>query len=648
MARILKILASVMGIFIILIILAGLILPRIIDVNDYKDRISVEIEKATGFEVVMEGDIELSVFPWLGLSLGHTYVANPPEFEDTPMASLQELQVRIKLWPLFIGRVQADRVVLNGFNLDLIIDEQGRENWAVQRVRDPALPDQGQDQPEEAPQTEAGTLVLPEIDIDGLTIAEANISYQDRQKNQVVRVRNLHLNTGRISLDNPFDVSGSLNFEGIDPDLTAALQFSTQTLLDTRNEIVQLNGLSLAVDATGQILPREIKDASLNADLIYEIAGNALRLDNLELNILDARITGQAAVLDLDGTMDVRFDIQGRDLDLDKILALDQAGTDQASAREQTAQNTQAGSSSNDPFNLSFLHDFKIQGTAGFERIKVANIRVDEAGADIRSGNGQMTLEPLTASLYQGTYQGLINLQDSGGGALVLNTSQSLENMQVGPFLRDLTDNDLLSGTAMIQSDVRSTGRNSDSLVKNLSGKARFSVDDGAIKGVDLEKMIREVFALAAGQIDSTSEQEGETEFTNLGATFDITSGIAVSRDLSMSSPVLGLLGDMTLDLPESSLDSRSRISLDGALKEELSSRYNLREVTIPLRVRGPFDNLSFGLDTETIIKSFVQERGQEVIRDLLDRVAPQEEAGENGQAEDPVEGILRRIIPGR
>jgi len=58
-------------IFLIVLVVAALIaLPFFINPNDYKDEISREVEKATGRNLTLQGDIGLSVFPWIALDLG--------------------------------------------------------------------------------------------------------------------------------------------------------------------------------------------------------------------------------------------------------------------------------------------------------------------------------------------------------------------------------------------------------------------------------------------------------------------------------------------------------------------------------------------------------------------------------------------------
>ena len=96
MRTLLKIIAVV-----VILAISGLIaLPFIVDPNDYKQQISEQVEKATGRTLILEGDIGLSVFPWIALELGPLSLSNAKGFDAKHFAKIDAAKVRIKLMPL--------------------------------------------------------------------------------------------------------------------------------------------------------------------------------------------------------------------------------------------------------------------------------------------------------------------------------------------------------------------------------------------------------------------------------------------------------------------------------------------------------------------------------------------------------------------
>ena len=68
--------------------------------NDYKDNIIKLVHDNTGRQLSIPGDISLSLFPWIGLSLGEVEISNAKGFTNKPFAKISHLQVRAKVLPL--------------------------------------------------------------------------------------------------------------------------------------------------------------------------------------------------------------------------------------------------------------------------------------------------------------------------------------------------------------------------------------------------------------------------------------------------------------------------------------------------------------------------------------------------------------------
>jgi AsmA protein len=84
MKRLLKIVASVLGLLIILVGATGIAIVLLFDPNDYKDEITTLVEQRTGRKLTLTGPITLSVFPWLGIEAGALALGNAPGFGSEP------------------------------------------------------------------------------------------------------------------------------------------------------------------------------------------------------------------------------------------------------------------------------------------------------------------------------------------------------------------------------------------------------------------------------------------------------------------------------------------------------------------------------------------------------------------------------------
>jgi AsmA protein len=99
----------------------------------------------------------------------------------------------------------------------------------------------------------------------------------------------------------------------------------------------------------------------------------------------------------------------------------------------------------------------------------------------------------------------------------------------------------LLEGRGNLALDVITSGTMVSAMKKALNGTARLEVKDGAIKGIDLAKSLRDAQALLSG--GKREDQQGaageKTDFSELTASFDIKNGIAHNGDFLAKSPFL-------------------------------------------------------------------------------------------------------------
>ena len=124
-----KVIGYIVGglVALIVIVLVGIWL--FVNPNDYKGRIAQGVKESTGRELSLPGDIKLSVFPWVALELGPATLGNPPGFGGEPFVSVKHVAMRVKLIPLLSGQLEVGRLEIDGLDLRLKKDAQGKGNW---------------------------------------------------------------------------------------------------------------------------------------------------------------------------------------------------------------------------------------------------------------------------------------------------------------------------------------------------------------------------------------------------------------------------------------------------------------------------------------------------------------------------------------
>jgi AsmA protein len=261
--RALKIAGLVAGGLIALIVLALVAVLIFVDPNDFRDDIERIVERETGRELTLAGDLKLSVFPWIALEIGAASLGDAPGFGDEPFVSIEEARIGAKLLPLLRGKMEIGEVRLVGARIRLITDEQGRNNWA----------DLGEQKEGDAQSADETSSELPTIA--GLEIRDAAVTIEDRKARTRQVVRDFNLKTGRLVSGEPFDFETHFVFDQL-PELAVAVNMEAKVTADLERNAHQLQKPQIDLKITGQGypadgIPVEVRASSLQADIAQEL-----------------------------------------------------------------------------------------------------------------------------------------------------------------------------------------------------------------------------------------------------------------------------------------------------------------------------------------------------------------------------------------
>ena len=193
--------------------------------------------------------------------------------------------------------------------------------------------------------------------------------------------------------------------------------------------------------------------------------------------------------------------------------------------------------------------------------------------------------------------------------------------IEIGPLLRDLADKDVLEGKGSVTVDLRAQGNLVSALKRSLDGTAQVALRDGSIKGVDLAGAVRRVKAtLGGGDVEGTAGVQERTDFSEMTASFLLKNGVAHNEDLNLKSPFLRVGGAGDVNIVTSSMDYTVKTSVVGTMSgqggKDLS---DLKGLTIPVRVSGPFDQLRYKVDVKQMVRGATKEQlkaGKEALKE--------------------------------
>lgn len=318
MGKLVKFILGLILVLVLLVVAAAVVIPMVVDPNDFKPEIVEQVKKATGRDMAIDGDIGLSVFPWLGVELSGVSLSQAEGFGDQPFAAVEQAQVRAKLMPLLKRQLVVDTIQLNGLQLNLMRDSQGMGNWEDLAAGGDAPEAETQEKP--ASKQDSG---LEGLAIGGVKILEAQVSWSDRQSGQAVTVRGLNLETGALSPGRPADIKLDFKLDNQEPKLSADIALAGTLEASQDNSRFTVSPLELRFTdlKTGDGLAA---DSVIKATVLFDLAANKLQLDGLSIEqnasggplqdrTLSSRLVGQVSA-DLAGQL---YQVSGLKLDAD-------------------------------------------------------------------------------------------------------------------------------------------------------------------------------------------------------------------------------------------------------------------------------------------------------------------------------------------
>ena len=217
------------------------------DANDYKDQLIARVKADTGRDLVLNGPLELAVWPKLRLKAGPLKLGNAAGFGDEPLLAAEQIQIAVATGPLLSRRVEIDTVVLHGVSVNLARNAAGVGNWD-----DLFGPDNSSQstQPKHGGNGQMAALILGGVDI-----TDGRFTWHDALSGQQMSLTKLTATSGALTFGQPIDLKISATARANQPALDADLNLTGTLNYNVDDKHYVLAPLVLVADLRGAQLP---------------------------------------------------------------------------------------------------------------------------------------------------------------------------------------------------------------------------------------------------------------------------------------------------------------------------------------------------------------------------------------------------------
>ncbi len=518
------------------------IFVAVFDPNDYKQDLTELVREQTGRELQFHGDVDLTVFPALGMKLGAMSFSNAEGFGALPMVKVKEASISVDLASLATFAPEIDKLVLRDLELNLIRNKAGVTNWDDLVAQT-------------APGTETGATDEPgegesEFEIKGafggLDLENIKLLWQDKQAGSEFRIVDLDISTGRIEPNQPFPMT-----------------------------------LHLDASASGDL--DIIFDIEANVEYLIEQQQLALR--DMALNLNEFQIGGSVQVANFDKPA-LKFDLSSDNLDVDALL-----GTPPATgpAEADASQGDAASEDVQIELPMQSLRDLDIDGTLKIAQIKVQNLRMSDLDIKLEAQNGLVSMKPIKLNTYGGKVETSVVL-DAKSDIPKYAITKSIQGVQVGDLLKDFSGEATIVGTLNAEANLTTRGEWLSKLKQNSNGTLNLAFLDGAVNGFNIRQSIEAAKAKFSGK-EAPPAETLKTDFSSLTISGVIKNGVFSSDDLDLQAPLLRVGGKGSANLNSEEIDYQVNAKLVESVEgQQGGSADDLAGLEIPVGIKGPFN----------------------------------------------------------
>jgi AsmA protein len=308
-----------LGILIVLLVVAILSLPFLIDLNKYQDQYKPLIEEALNRKVQLQ-DIRLTIWPRIGARVAGFAVLDDPAFGTAPFTSLTSLDVGVKLMPLLSGKVEVEEITLRDPVITVIKNKNGVLNVSTIGRTGIAVSETPSRAP--IPSTEGPLKILALLAVDRVSIAGGKLTYRDlsaaKPTEYVLQDMEILLQSVRLgqtpsihfaTLVQPFNMPATLDgtfgplketadIDAINIRLSLGkTEFTITGKTDGQNATVNISSPVINTANLPIALPLNKPVAITDLKIAAEVKGQEAKLNNLSFQLFDGEVKGQSKLI---------------------------------------------------------------------------------------------------------------------------------------------------------------------------------------------------------------------------------------------------------------------------------------------------------------------------------------------------------------
>jgi AsmA protein len=579
--------------------LIGLVLFGLITMSWFLNRdalrqaVEAQIRAVTGLDLVVKGNIDVSVFPGSYVSF-HDVGLKGGGTAD-PALSVDVLTANLRLLPLLLQRFEIADVMMLRPHIHVVRDADGDSNWTpfiqtIARTMKPGADNQ--------------------VSFSEIKIQDGVLAYEDAANQLTEALDDIDLSLAWPSISRSFAATGQFDWRGERVDGSISISDFVAALSGDRSGLkarLVSAPLKLAFDGTVADRTSMMMEGTLTIDSTS--LRNALRWTGqappgsggfgrfalkARANVVGASIALTNVNVELDGNVAegvMTYTNNGRQT-LQATLA---AGALDFTPYISTFRLLASGARdwNRQLFDLNSLSTTDLDMRLSAAKLTVGPSKLGRTALGANLRNGTLALSIGEAQIYGGIARGSFGIARSDAVADVKAQLQ-FTDVDLQACANELFGITRLSGRGNLNVALVASGSSPFGLAQSLDGTASLIGHDGAISGVDAEQLLKrlERRPLSGGG----NFRSGSTPYDTLNVAVKFSEGVATAEDVRVEGPAARLTLTGTASVPSREYDLKGTASL-------VSAPNGPPGFELPFVVQGPWDDPLIFPDPDILIR---------------------------------------------
>lgn len=345
---------------------------------------------------------------------------------------------------------------------------------------------------------------------------------------------------------------------------------------------------------------------NLDAIVSAKFSKNSIAISQMDIKLDDTYLNGQIKIQRLP-KIQTEFDLTVDNINFDKYLT----------NKEKPPLSPETVAVGATTLPNAFLRSLNGNGKIQIDKLKISDLVIENLIINGQADNGRIDINPIKATLYEGKYAGVVSI-DATKQDTTINIKTQLDEIEVGPLLRDKKGSDYLKGSGSVELNLKASGKSTKQLIRSARGDSVITLRKGEFKGVDAPALLAAAEKIIECKCLQSPPKGGATKFERLNASMSINNGSVVNNDFYVEGEGFVIQGSGRANLIKEQLRLDLALAVPRSKVQTGERAYNLGGYSIPVRCIGDFQNPGCKPNLQPMLKEIVKNKAKKKIEKVI------------------------------